>query len=355
MKAIIPCAGRGTRLRPITFTSAKPVVPIGNKPLVLYAVEKLKKIGITEIGIVISPETQDLKEVLKDGSQYGVHITYILQEVPKGISHTILVSREFLKDDSFVMYLGDNILQEGLEEAARKFHENQLNGLFFVSLTDKPHLYGVVIIENGKVKRIIEKPREPISNLAVIGIYFFDQTIHPIVENLKPSPRGELEITDALQGLIDTGANVEPHKIGGWWMDAGNPDDMLEANRLVLEHLLEAKQEGEVDEKTLMHGTVSIGKGTKIINSNIRGPVIIGENCEIRNAFIGSHTSIGDNCILEDCEVDFSVLMSDCVVRDVSDRIGNSIFGSKVTVTSYRDRPKCYKLILADESAVDLI
>ncbi len=354
MKAIIPCAGRGKRLRPLTFTNAKPLIRIANKPIVVYAIEKLKRVGITEIGIVVSSNTKDMEQVLKDGSHLGVNITYIMQDEPKGIAHTIKVSQEFLGDDSFVMCLGDNLLEEGLEGAVDKFKQNKADALMCVYPTDKPELYGIVVIENEKIVKIIEKPKDPPSNLAAVGVYVFNLKVHKVVDNLKPSARGELEISDTLQGLIDSGNFVEHHVLKGWWIDAGNPDDMIEANRLVLQSI-ETNIQGKVDGESQMRGNIVIGDGSVIENSTIRGPVIIGKNCTVRNAYIGSFTSLGDNSTLENCEVEYSVIMENCNINNVEDLIGHSIFGRNVTITSRKRRPKSYKLVLSDESEVELL
>lgn len=354
MKAIIPCAGRGKRLHPLTFTNAKPVIPIANKPLVLYAIEAIKHVGITEIGLVVGDNGNDLKSVLGDGSAYGVKLEYIYQENPLGIAHTIKVSQDFLGDDSFLMYLGDNLLQDTLEGPVKRFKENKCNGVIVLSETEKPELFGIAIIENDRVVKLIEKPKNSPSNLAAIGIYVFDASIHDIIKNQKPSGRGELEITDAIQGMIDGDGRVEHHTISGWWIDAGNPDDMIETNRLVLQDL-ERNIEGEVDEESDVRGNVIIGKGSKIIKSTIRGPVIIGENCTIAHSFVGSFTSIGSDSNLDDCEVEYSVIMEECEIKNIVGRIDHSILGRKVIVQSTERRPHSFKLVLSDESTADLI
>jgi len=353
MKAIIPCAGRGERLRPLTFTNSKPLIPIANQPLVLYAIEAIKKVGIHEIGLVVGENARDLQQVLNRGEQYGVHISYIPQDQPLGIAHTIKVSKDFLGDSPFVMYLGDNILQEGLEAPIRKFQERKANAVLLLCKTDKPHLYGIAAIEHDRVVRLVEKPKTPPSNLAAIGIYFFDPSIHPIIDRLKPSKRGELEITDAIQGLIDSGARVEHHIVQGWWMDAGNPEDMIETNRLVLQDL-QPQIDGTVSSDSDIRGNVVIGKGSRIEKSTIRGPVIIGKDCLIRESFVGSFTSIGSGSELMNCEVEYSVIMENCEIRNVQERIDYSILGRNVRITSSERRPRSYKLVLSDDSAAEL-
>ncbi len=353
MKALIPCAGRGKRLRPLTFTNSKPLIPIANKPLVQYAIDAIKKVGVTDIGIVVGDNTRDMEDVLQDGRRFGVKLTYIPQDEPLGIAHTIMVSKEFLGNDPFIMYLGDNLLQDGLQTAMERFEKHQLNALLFLRHTDKPQLYGIAVVEDDRVVRLVEKPKDPPSNLACIGIYIFSPAIHGIVDHMKPSARGEYEITDAIQGLIDTGGRVEHHTLQGWWIDAGNPEDMIEANRLVLQSL-ETSIEGTTDEKSDIRGAVQIGKGTVVEGSAIRGPVIIGENCVIRDAFVGSFTSIGANSELISCEVEYSVIMQDCEIRNIERRIDNSILGRNVSITSSVRRPRSHKLLLSDDSEAEL-
>jgi glucose-1-phosphate thymidylyltransferase len=354
MKAIIPCAGRGKRLRPLTFTNSKPLIPIANKPLVHYAIEKLRDVGITEIGIIVGENTRDMEDVINDGSELGVHITYIHQENPLGIAHTIMVAKDFLGDSPFVMYLGDNLMQESLDQAVQQFKSNGSNAMLFLCPTDKPQLYGIAVVEDDRIVRLIEKPQDPPSNLACIGIYLFDSTIHSITDNMQPSPRGEYEITDAIQGLLDNGGHIEHHILNGWWIDAGNPDDMIEANRLVLQGLQEPDIQGAVDAESDIRGNVIIGKGSRIERSTIRGPVIIGEDCLIRAAFVGSFSSIGDRTEIVNSEVEYSVIMQDCEITDIEQRIDNSIFGRNVRIVHTQRRPRSHKLILSDNSAGEL-
>lgn len=353
MKAIIPCAGRGSRLRPLTFTNSKPLIPIANKPLVRYAIEHLQAVGVDEVGIVVSDNTADMKDVLGDGSDWGVRISYIMQDKPLGIAHTIMVSQDFLGDEPFVMYLGDNLLQEGLVPAVEKFKQTSSSALICLREVEKPELFGIAMMENGKVVRLLEKPENPPTNLAAIGIYVFTPDIHEILETLKPSARGEYEITDAIQGLIDTGKPVEHHVVEGWWIDAGNPDDMIEANRLVLSGV-ESKLDGEVLEGSDVRGDVQLGKGSRVVRSKIRGPVVIGDDVVIEDAFVGSFTSIGDGSALRDCEIEYSVVMNNVQISNVDVRIDHSILGEDVTIEGNRSRPRAYKLVLSDTSSAVL-
>jgi glucose-1-phosphate thymidylyltransferase len=353
MKAIIPCAGRGTRLRPLTFANAKPVIPIANKPLVVYAIEAIKETGVTEFGIVVGDNLSDIKKVLGDGSQLGISVTYIYQEDPKGVAHTIQVSKEFLQDDDFVMYLGDNLFQHGIAPAVETFRQSQSNAVLVLKETDKPEAFGIAVVKDNNVVQLLEKPKHPPTNLAAVGVYVFDKSIHPIVDQLKPSARGELEITDAIQGLIDNGSKVEHCVLDGWWMDAGNPDDLLETNRLVLNDI-KTQINGTIDEKSELIGEVIIGKGSVIENSAIRGPVIIGENCRIQNSYVGHYTSVASSCELLNCEVEYSIIMNDSEIKDIEVRLDKSILGNHVTVSTADMRPKSYQLILSDNSVAQL-
>ena len=350
LKAIIPCAGRGKRLRPLTFTNSKPLIPIANKPLVLYAIEKLKRVGVEEIGIVVSDNTRDMADVIGDGSAFGVKISYIQQGKPLGIAHTIMVSQEFLGDAPFIMYLGDNLLQEGLESAVAQFEQCTEGAVICLREVDKPELFGIALMENGRVVKLVEKPKDPPTNLAAIGIYVFSPNVHKVIKDLKPSARGEYEITDAIQGLIDGGYPVGHQVLAGWWIDAGNPDDMIEANRLVLSDIEQPCNNGTVDDGSDVRGDVVIGEGSKIERSTIRGPVVIGKNCFIRDSFVGSFTSIGDGSRLLDCEVEYSVIMEHCHISNVDERIDHSILGRNVTISCSERRPRSYKLVLSDES-----
>ncbi len=354
MKAIIPCAGRGKRLRPLTFTNSKPLIPIANKPLVQYAIEAIRNVGITDIGIIVGENTRDMEDVLHDGSDLGVHITYIVQDNPLGIAHTIMIARNFLEESPFVMYLGDNLLQEGLQPALTRFQSNHSNAVLILSPTDKPQLYGIAVVEKDRIVRLVEKPKDPPSKLACIGIYVFDSSIHAITEKMKPSARGEYEITDAIQGMLDQGERVDHHILSGWCIDAGNPDDMIDANRLVLQDMVEPKILGSIDEHSDIRGNVVIGKGSRIEGSTIRGPVIIGEDCLIRAAFVGSFTSIGNRTEIINSEVEYSVIMQDCEISNIQQRIDNSILGRNVRIIHSQRRPHSHKLILSDTSAAEI-
>ncbi|MFM6754071.1 MAG: glucose-1-phosphate thymidylyltransferase, partial [Dolichospermum sp.] len=301
MKGLILSGGKGTRLRPLTYTGAKQLVPVANKPILWYGIEEMAGAGITDIGIIISPETgEEVKNKTGNGEKFGVNITYILQEQPAGLAHAVQVARPFLKDSPFMMYLGDNLIQQGdLSSFLDKFSQQEPDALILLRKVPNPSAFGVAKVdEKGKVLQLIEKPKVPPSNLALVGVYFFLATIHDAISQIKPSARGELEITDAIQCLIDQKKEVLAYNLDGWWLDTGKKDDLLEANRLILDTYLTKSILGDIDSKTQIIGRVEIGAKSKIINCTIRGPVVIGNNCYLENCFIGPYSSIADNSTL---------------------------------------------------------
>ena len=319
MKGIILHGGHGTRLRPLTHTGPKQLLPIANKPMSQYALEDLKNVGIHDIAIVIGDiYPEKVKEYYRDGKQFGVNITYVYQEKPEGISHAIRLCKEFVGDDKFIVYLGDNVLRKSLIDYTKKFSSSGLDAMILLCEVDNPSKFGVAYIDKEdslKIKNIIEKPKNPTSNLAVIGVYFLTPKIFDIIDNLKPSMRGELEITDALQLLMDKGNTIAYDTVTGWWKDTGTPDDIIHANRLILDSI--GTEEQFLSEKDAsIKDNIIIGKDTEISqDSSIIGPSIIGKNCKIGNAVrLGPYVSIGDNCILENCNIENSILMKDCKV-----------------------------------------
>ena len=319
MKGIILHGGHGTRLRPLTHTGPKQLLPIANKPMSQYALEDLKNIGINDIAIVVGDiYPEKVKEYYGNGKEFGVNITYIYQEKPKGISHAIRLCKEFVGDDKFIVYLGDNVLRKNLTDYTKKFSSSGLDAMILLCEVDNPSKFGVAYIDKEdslKIKNIIEKPKNPTSNLAVIGVYFLTPKIFGVIDNLKPSGRGELEITDALQLLMDKGNKIAYDIVTGWWKDTGTPDDIIHANRLVLDSI--GTEEQFLAEKDVsIKDNIIIGNNTEISQGcSIIGPAIIGKNCKIRNAVrLGPYVSIGDNCILENCNIENSILMKDCKV-----------------------------------------
>lgn len=357
MKAIILSGGKGTRLRPLTYTGAKQLVPVANKPILWYGIEDLVAAGIVDIGIIISPETgAEVQAKTGSGERFGANITYILQEQPAGLAHAVKVAQPFLEDSPFVMYLGDNLVQSDLTSFLNEFKSHQLDALTLLCPVPNPTAFGVARVdEQGKVLQLIEKPKEPPSNLALVGVYFFNATVHEAIANIQPSARGELEITDAIQYLIDQQRNVEARQIKGWWLDTGKKDDLLEANRVILDTcLVTAKNEGELDASSQVIGRVQIGKNTKVINSTIRGPVVIGENCHIENCFIGPYSSIADGVTLIHADLEHSVLLQGAKVMGIHQRIVDSLIGQRAQLKEAAQRPKALRFMIGDDSQVEL-
>lgn len=351
-KAIVLCAGKGTRLRPLTFTTAKHLIPIANRPILFYSLENIARAGIEEVGIVVSPyNAEEFRKVVGD-NPFGLKITYIVQEEPKGLAHAVWVSRDFLGDEDFMMYLGDNLILEDLRKFVEDFERSDYAASILLSPVKDPTRFGVAVMEGDRVVKVVEKPKIPPSNLAIVGLYLFRNRIFEGIENIKPSWRGELEITDAIEYLIEKGEKVKGYIIYGWWKDTGKPDDLLEANRKILmgtnEEIL-----GEVDDKTTIQGAVMIGKNSRVVNSLIRGPVVIGENCLIKDTYVGPYTSIGNNVILESCEIENSIVMDSCSIVGIEKRIDSSILGKGVSVRSSARRPATLSLILGDMSRVE--
>ncbi|PLV58343.1 glucose-1-phosphate thymidylyltransferase [Thermotoga sp. KOL6] len=352
-KAIVLCAGRGTRLRPLTFTTAKHLIPIANKPILFYSLESIARAGIEEVGIVVNPfNKEEFRKIIGNGESFGLKITYIVQEEPKGLAHAVLVSKGFLGDDDFLMYLGDNLILEDLSKFLRDFEQSDYAASILLSPVKDPTRFGVAVMDGDRVLKVVEKPKVPPSNLAIVGLYLFRNKIFEGIENIKPSWRGELEITDAIEYLIEKGEKVKGYIIYGWWKDTGKPDDLLEANRKILMQINEEIL-GSVDEKSDIQGTVMIGKATRIVNSVIRGPVVVGENCFIKDTYIGPYTSVGNNVILEDCELENSIVMDDCSIIGIEKRVDSSILGKGVSVRSSKKRPTSLNLILGDMSRVE--
>ncbi|WP_129409387.1 glucose-1-phosphate thymidylyltransferase [Marinitoga lauensis] len=355
MKALILCAGKGTRLRPLTFTNAKPLIPIANKPTIVYSLEMIKEAGINEVGIVVNPDNKkDFEETLGNGSQLGLEITYIVQEEPKGLAHAVAISEEFLKDEEFLMYLGDNLVTVDLGKFVREFNNKNMDSFILLTPVEDPSRFGIAIIDDGQVRKVVEKPKEPPSNLAIIGVYIFKPIIFEAIKNIKPSWRGELEITDAIQWLLENEKNVGAHIVYGWWKDTGKPEDLIEANRKVLEQLKESSNEGIIYENSTVHGNVIIGKGTRILNSVIRGPIIIGENVLISDAYIGPYTSIGSNVTIENAEIENSIILDRATIANLDTRLDSSVIGANATVVHSERKPKTIKLVVGDYSKIEI-
>ncbi|ARI79377.1 glucose-1-phosphate thymidylyltransferase [Microcystis sp. LEGE 00066] len=357
MKALILSGGKGTRLRPLTYTGAKQLVPVANKPILWYGIESIVAAGITDIGIIISPETgEEIRQTTGSGEQFGAKITYIRQDQPAGLAHAVKTAQSFLGDSSFIMYLGDNLIEDDLSPFLESFHQQSLDALILLRKVSNPSAFGVAKVdETGKVLYLVEKPKEPPSNLALVGIYFFAPTIHQAIASIQPSGRGELEITDAIQELINQNKAVEANKLLGWWLDTGKKDDLLEANRIILDTSLEIALLGEIDPNSQAIGRVQIGQGSKIINSTIRGPVIIGENCHIENCFIGPYSSIANGTKLIDADIEHSVILKDATIIGIHQRIVDSVIGRRAKLEIAPQRPKALRFMIGDDSHVELV
>jgi glucose-1-phosphate thymidylyltransferase len=356
MKAIILCAGEGTRLRPLTYTGAKHLIPVANKPVISYSIQMIKEAGITDLGIIVSPHRrEEFKTALNDGSGLGVRIEYIPQEKPQGLAHAISCAQDFVKQESFIVCLGDNLLEQGIGNLVQEFHHSKANGMILLTEVDDPRAFGVARLENGVIKQVIEKPKDPPSNLAIIGIYLFDQHIFEAIREIKLSWRGELEITDAIQKLIDKGYRVMPHIVKrGWWKDVGKPEDILHANRLILERIEGEQILGTVDAPTQIKGRVVVAEGAKIIHSELRGPLVIGPGCVIEHSFIGPFTSLGPNVSVKSSEIEYSIVLEGSSIVGAG-RIDHSLIGRNVEISKKDRLPEAYNMILGDNSQIKLI
>jgi glucose-1-phosphate thymidylyltransferase len=355
MKGLILSGGKGTRLRPLTYTSAKQLVPVANKPVLFYGVESIVAAGISEIGIVVGETRAEIEAAVGDGSRFGARVTYIPQDEPRGLAHAVLIARQFLADDPFVMYLGDNLIANGITELVNEFRSLGCNSEILLAKVPNPRQFGVAeLTPEGKVKRLVEKPPEPQSDLALVGVYMFDHHIHESVRRIKPSWRDELEITDAIQDLVDRGLDVHPHVVRGWWKDTGKLEDMLEANRIVLDTLEGRRDEALVSEGSSIEGRVALAAGVEIVDSVLRGPVVVGAGARIENAFVGPYTSIGDRCVLHGCEIENSIVLADSRIRDIPRRIDGSLIGRNVKIERTDLKPKAYRFMVGDNSEVGI-
>jgi glucose-1-phosphate thymidylyltransferase len=354
LKGLILSGGKGTRLRPITYTSAKQLVPVANKPVLFYGIEAMARAGIGEIGIIIAPETGDeIRAAAGDGSRFGVTITYILQDQPLGLAHAVLTAAPYLGDSPFVMYLGDNLLQGGIADLVAAFRTSGPDALILLTPVPDPEQYGVAELHDGKVVRLVEKPSEPQTDLALVGVYMFTDCVHAATRAISPSGRGELEITDAIQYLVDQGMRVEPHIVEGWWKDTGRLGDMLAANRLVLD-TMQARVEGELIDSQI-DGRVVIERGARLERSTVRGPAIIGAGARLTDCYIGPYTAIGDGCEIRNAEVEHSILLAGASVHDLAGRMESSLLGRNVTIGRDARQPRAYRFLVGDNSEIGIL
>jgi len=360
LKGLILSGGKGTRLRPITHTSAKQLVPVANKPVLFYGIEAMAAAGVGEIGIIIAPETgEEIRQAAGDGSRFGVKIEYIVQDEPLGLAHAVLTAEPFLGESPFVMYLGDNLLQGGIADLVGAFREHTPDALILLTPVPDPENYGVAELgaaepgEVGRVVKLVEKPAEPATDLALVGVYMFTPSIHDAARAIEPSARGELEITDAIQYLVDGGRRVEPHIVRGWWKDTGRLDDMLEANRLILDNLTESIQGELIDSQ--VDGRVVIEAGARLECTTVRGPAIVGAGADLRDCYIGPYTAIGENCRIAGAEVEHSILLAGSSVCDLDGRMESSLLGRNVTIRRGDRQPRAYRFMVGDNSDISIL
>lgn len=358
MKALILAGGAGTRLRPITHTSAKQLVPVANKPILFYGIEAMVAAGITEIGVIVGETRAEVMAALGDGAKWGAQITFIPQDAPLGLAHCVLIAADFLGDDDFVMYLGDNLLEQDLGafvrafEAARRTDEPPAAQILLKRVPD-PHRFGIAELDAaGHVVRLVEKPADPPTDLALVGVYLFDKTILDAVRAIEPSPRGELEITDAIQWLVDQGSLVRQEELTGWWIDTGKLTPLLEANRLLLEKI-ETRIDGTVDEASVLDGRVIVEAGATVTNSTLRGPLVIGAGAVIVDSFVGPFSAIGNDCQVHQSEIEHSVVMEGSTIRDIQ-RLEDSLIGKDVVVSRTQVRPRALRLMVGDHCQIDV-
>jgi glucose-1-phosphate thymidylyltransferase len=351
LKGLILSGGAGTRLRPITHTSAKQLVPVANKPVLFYGIEALVAAGVAEIGMIIAPETGDeIRASVGDGTAFGAQVTYIEQDAPRGLAHALLTAEEFLEDQSFVMYLGDNLLRDGIQDLVSRFREAEPDALILLTRVDDPWHYGVAELDGDRVVRLVEKPKEPPSDMALVGVYMFGPPIFEAAKQIEPSWRDELEITDAIQRLIDDGRRVESHTVSGWWKDTGQLADMLEANRLVLEEI-DRRIDGELVDSRV-EGRVVVEAGAKLERSLVRGPAIIGDGASIADAYVGPYTSIGREVMISGAEVEHSILLQGSRVVDLDARLEASMLGRNVKLVRGDSLPRTLRMIVGDNSDI---
>ncbi len=355
MKGLILSGGKGTRLYPLTFTSAKQLIPVANKPVLYRVIEAIRDAGITDIGIVVGDTAEEIKKAVGRGGRWKVKITYIPQDEPLGLAHAVKISQDFLGEERFVMFLGDNVIQGGISPLISQFAESEWNSQIVLTRVDNPEQYGVAELnDEGRIIQLVEKPKEPPSDLALVGIYMFDHHIFQAVDNISPSWRGELEITDAIQWLVEKDYKVYPYVHRGWWIDTGAPTAMLEANSLVLEEL-QPHIQGYVDRDSQVDSRVTIERGAEIINSVIRGPAIIGQEARIVNSYIGPFTSISNHVLIEDSEIERSIVLEHSRISKIPARIQDSLIGRHVDLTRSPIKPKAYKMTLGDYSQVGIL
>jgi len=353
VKGLVLSGGAGTRLRPITHTSAKQLVPVANKPVLFYGLEAMRAAGIDDVGIVVGETRAEIEAAVGDGSRFGLRVTYLPQEAPLGLAHAVLIAEEFLGDSPFVMYLGDNLLKEGIAPFVRDFERSEPDALILLQRVKDPSEYGIAELQDGRVVQLVEKPKEPRSDLALVGVYLFTPAVFESVKAITPSARGELEITDAIQHMIDRGLRVEPHTVTGWWKDTGKLEDMLAANRLILS-TIESDVRGEVAESTL-DGPVQVGEGSVIERCTVRGPVVIGAGCRLSDTFVGPYTAISDGVVVEHAEIEHSIILENSRISRLGARMTDSLIGRDCVIAHSEALPVAYRFMVGDSSQIGIL
>jgi glucose-1-phosphate thymidylyltransferase len=355
MKGLILSGGKGTRLRPITHTSAKQLVPVANKPVLFYGIEAMAAAGIEEVGIIIAPETgAEIQEAAGDGSAFGIKIEYIEQDAPLGLAHALLTAEPFLGTSPFVMYLGDNLLRDGVTDLVSTFRSEAPDALILLTPVNDPENYGVAELDASKrVARLVEKPQNPESDLALVGVYMFTSSIFDAARAIEPSGRGELEITDAIQHLVDGGLRVDPHIVHGWWKDTGQVQDMLEANHLILDDLEERIDGQLIDSR--VEGRVVVEAGARLERATVRGPAIIGAGAVLRDAYIGPYTAVGPGVRIEQAEVEYSIVLEGSSIEHLEGRIEASLIGKNVAIRRSPAMPRAYRFVAGDNAVIEIL
>jgi glucose-1-phosphate thymidylyltransferase len=354
VKGLILSGGKGTRLRPLTYTRAKQLVPVANKPVLFYGVEAIVAAGITDIGVVVGDTKEEIQAALGDGSRFGARIRYIEQDAPRGLAHAVLISEPFLRGEPFVMYLGDNVIADGITALVDDFRKLGCNSQILLAKVPNPEQFGVAELESGRVVKLTEKPKQPKSDLALVGVYMFDDSIWDAVKSIRPSARQELEITDAIQWLVDHGKSVHPHLVSGWWKDTGKIEDMLEANRIVLDTFTPRGLDS-VNGDCRVEGKVVLEPGATIVRSTVRGPAVIGPGAEIRDAFVGPYTAVGPNCVIDRCEIENSIVLEGSRLERIPVRIADSLIGKNVRIHPGAERPRVHRFLVGDNSEIGIV
>jgi len=355
MKALILAGGKGTRLRPLTYTVTKQLLPVANKPILFYGLEQIAAAGITDIGMIISPDTgPDITSTVGDGSAWGVKITFITQSQPLGLAHAVKTAQKFLADSPFLLFLGDNLIKEGVKNLLSEFETHSPDALIVLKEVADPRAFGVAEVDaSARVIRVVEKPKEPKSNLALVGAYIFTPLVHQAIDQIKPSWRGEYEITDSIQKLLEMGKNIRSHLLQGWWLDTGKKEDLLEANQMILDEYTKRNIKGEADASSRIIGRVEVGEGSRIENSLIRGPVSIASNCRLVNSFIGPYSSIGTASVIENSSLEYSILMNNSHALNIP-HLSDSVIGRHAEIVRLKPESESTRLFVGDYSRIEL-